>query len=124
MLARRPTRSPKCGAARAGHAQGVQPAQGGERDHAHRIVEQARIQSGLPDHRIGIDAEFAQGRGDFLGDAEVNGAGRQRSPDGCRDSLGQLAWWPAVACRQTFGAINLLHENLIQVDRIPSTQST
>ena len=106
-------------AARAGHAQGVQPAQGGERDHAHRIVEQARIQSGLPDHRIGIDAEFAQGRGDFLGDAEVNGAGRQRSPDGCRDSLGHLAWWPAVACRQTFGAINLLHENLIQVDRIP-----
>ena len=37
---------------------------------------------------------------------------------GCRDSLGQLARWPAVACRQTFGAITLLHENLIQVDGI------
>ena len=76
------------GAARAGHAQGVQPAQGGEWDHAHRIVEQTRIQSGLPDDRIWIDAEFAQGRSDFLGDTEVDGAGRQRSPEGCRDSLG------------------------------------
>ena len=39
------------------------------------IVEQARIEPRLPDDRIGIDAEIAQGRRDLLGDAQVDVAG-------------------------------------------------
>ena len=83
---------PEMRAVRAGHAQGEQPAQGGVWDDVCPIVEEARIEPGLPDHRIGIEAEPAQGRGDLLGDPEMNVAGRKRSPDCCRDSLGQLAW--------------------------------
>jgi hypothetical protein len=110
---------PEMRAARAGHAQGVQPAQGRKRDHVHAVIEQARIESRLSDDRIGIDAECLQGRHDFLGDAEVDEAWGKRSPACCRDSVGHLAWWPAVTCRQAFGAINLLHANLMQVDQIP-----
>lgn len=67
-------------AARAGHAQGVQPAQGRKRDHVHAVIEQARIESRRPDDRLGINAEFAQGRYDFPGDAEVNVAWGKRLP--------------------------------------------
>ena len=44
------------------------------------VLEQMGIESRLPDDRIGIDAEIAQGRRDFLGDPQMNVAGRKRPP--------------------------------------------
>ena len=72
IVARRPTRRPKCGhrvratlnahsrpRARCGMTLGA-------------IVEQTRVEPRRPDDRIGIKAELAQGRGDLLGHAEVD----------------------------------------------------
>ena len=75
---------PEMRAVRAGHAQGEQPAQGGMRDHVRPIVEEARVEPRLPDDRIGIDAEIAQGRHDFLGDPQVNVAGGKPPPGSAR----------------------------------------
>ena len=75
---------PEMRAVGAGHAQGEQPAQSRMGDDVRAIVEQARVKSRLPDDRIGIDAEIAQGRRDFLGDPKVDVAGGKGLAGGLR----------------------------------------
>ena len=64
-------------AVRARHAQGAQPAQGQAGSRCSRPRTGAGRAPPRYD-RIGIEAERAQGRGDLLGHAEVDVAGRQR----------------------------------------------
>ena len=73
---------PEVRAVRAGHAQGQQPAQSRVWDDVRAIVEEARIEPGLANDRVGIEAEAAQGRGDLLGDPQMNVAGGKCSPRG------------------------------------------
>ena len=87
---------PEMRAVRAGHAQGEQPAQGRMGDDVGAIVEQARIEPRLPDDRIGIEAEIAQGRHDLLGDAQVDVAGWKRSPRVSQDGDGTVIGCPAL----------------------------
>src|ERR671912_1958985 len=73
-------------AARAFHAQAVQPGQGGEWDDVRAVVEQARVEPGRADQPIGIEAEIAQGQGDFPAAPEMD-ATAWNAPSSLRESV-------------------------------------
>ena len=83
---------PEMRAMRAGHAQGEQPAQGGMGDDVGAVVEEARIEPRLPDDRIGLDAEIAQGRRNLLGDPQMNVARRERPPAARQERSAAPVW--------------------------------
>ena len=66
---------PEIRAGCAGGAQGEQPAQGRMRECVRFIIEPPRIECRPTDKRVGIDAELAQGRDNFLSDPLVKRTG-------------------------------------------------
>jgi hypothetical protein len=58
----------------------AQPAQRDARNDAVGVVEKFRIEPGHPDHRVRINAEFAQRRHDLLRDAEMEVQLRRNCP--------------------------------------------
>ena len=92
---------PEMRTVRADHAQGEQPTQSGMRDDARPVVEQARVESRLPDDRIRIEAELAQGRGNLLGDTELNAARRKRAAGVGHDGWRRRSGVVPAAARET-----------------------
>ena len=66
------------------------------------VVEQVRVEPRLPDDRIGIEAELAQGRHDLLGDAEMDVAGGSVRPRASQDE-GDGPIWKSLGCNRIAG---------------------